>query len=285
MPDMNKFTRRLAVWNVLLTVFCLSFTTSIYSQDKYNDSLQAKLSTLQYNREWPLLEPKIKAGKASAIEWYKAAHLRREQVDESIGYLNSALKLEQKGSDLYAVILFSRSFAYKRRSNYQLELKDLEMLVTTYPGFKLPLLNLSFLLMEEHDYRRAIELGQRLLKLEPGNIGAHNNLAYGYAESGQYREAVSIGEKGLKLRGDIKVIAALNNNIGYARAMLGDHKKGLEEIQESIRKNPSNPFAYFNKGRIYIELKQNGLACAAFRQAREYGGVNLTALYLEKYCK
>ena len=282
---MNKFTRQLAAWNVLLMVFCLSFTTSAYSQDKYNFDLQAKLSALQYNREWPLLEPKIKAGKASAMEWYKAAYLRRQHIDESIGYLNSALKLERKGSDLYAVILFSRSFAYKGALNYQLEKKDLEMLVTTYPGFKLPLMNLSFLLMEDHDYRRAIELCQRLLKLEPDNMGAHNNLAYGYAESGQYKEAVSIGEKGLKLRGDIKMIAALLNNIGYARAMLGDPKKGLEEIAESIRKNPANSFAYFNKGRIYIELKQNGLACAAFRQAREYGGVNLTALYLEKYCK
>lgn len=62
-------------------------------------------------------------------------------------------------------------------------------------------------------------------------------------------------------------------------------KEGLHTISSSLQFFPQNPFAYFNLGRIYLDIQDKEQACANFQKALDLGGVVLTEEYIARYCK
>ncbi|MCD4782699.1 MAG: tetratricopeptide repeat protein [Candidatus Eremiobacteraeota bacterium] len=146
---------------------------------------------------------------------------------------------------------------------------------------------LGFNYREAYMYNDAIKCFKKVLKLEPGNKFALENLSFIYLEKKDYKEALNIIEKGLKhhpqnpqliyllarvkLEGEkdpegaaIILEKALADGIedprvnrGLAMAYFKMQKpvKGIQILEESVKKFPMYPDTYLILAEKYIETK------------------------------
>lgn len=126
----------------------------------------------------------------------------------------------------------------------------------------------------------------RILEIDPDYQGAYNNLGMLYTEMGNYSAADKVFKTGLsKTPQD----ALLLNNYGYLLYKTKNYPKSLEYINKSIAHYSSNPYAYRNRGLVYLELKLMREACLDLKASEELGFKtyygNEVELLRAKYCE
>ncbi|WP_291911031.1 tetratricopeptide repeat protein [Chitinophaga sp. CB10] len=261
---------------------------AIYPLLVFSQENPLKPLLLQVQKEgpagWQRLQQKISAGKATATDYLKAALIQGEN-EGAMGYLNTAISKLPATSPLYKEALLLRSNAWMRQVNIDSAMADLERVRAADPRETAALINLSYLAGSNGDYRAAVDYLQVAAGIDTADANIFANMAYYYAEGEAYDSAGIYGARALNHTKDPKLTGTIMNTIGYAQGMSVSRERGLAIIRKSLEIYPENSFAWFNIGRIYLVMNNREEACEAFRRAKSLGGVNLTAEYLESFCK
>jgi tetratricopeptide (TPR) repeat protein len=160
----------------------------------------------------------------------------------------------------------------------------------------MPLLELAVQASELEKYEEAVDLLQRLLKLEPNSAKAYFNLGYLYLKLGYYPEGIRSSKRALEIDPNIKE-AILN----YASCEVygGDVNNAITALEDMLNKNPGHPSASALLATAYIigGKVDEGIACiekikkmkadcpgVILNHAREFeraGRIDFTLLLLE----
>lgn len=224
---------------------------------------------------------------ATGLELYNTALAAydKESYDSAIVYLTQSLDLIPRKDSFYAQALHMRSFVYTRAGNLEMAVTDLQQLVQLQPATMMYWIDLSYALGEAHRYAECLDRLEQARCIDSSHVSIYLNLSYYSGQSGAYANAIRYAKMGLSLAKDTPLIASLMNNLGYAQAKTGSVRDGLNTISSSLRLWPQNSFAYFNLGRIFLEIQDKEQACANFMKARDLGGIILTEEYIASYCK
>jgi len=77
---------------------------------------------------------------------------------------------------------------------------------------------------------------------------AHNNLGLSYFEKEDFEEALNEFTKAI----NIESHSFHYNNRGLAFYHIGKLEEAKKDYDDAIKKNPEDPFFYFNRGNVYL---------------------------------
>lgn len=86
-----------------------------------------------------------------------------------------------------------------------------------------------------------------------------------YEDKNQFNNAIAAYDKAIEL--DPKNTGGVYNNRAILYKNMGEYKKALSDITQSIKLNPNNCYAYDTKGNIHAKLKDYKAADAAYTKA------------------
>jgi tetratricopeptide (TPR) repeat protein/transglutaminase-like putative cysteine protease len=107
-------------------------------------------------------------------------------------------------------------------------------------------------LKNEH-YQAAVDLLQRVVKLEPKHKDAWNDLGKAYLQLGQTDEAIAAFKKQIE---NNAYDPFAYNALGLAYEHQGKYEDAIQEFQKQIEINPLDPYAHGNLGRLYLGQKK-----------------------------
>jgi len=207
-----------------------------------------------------------------------------KHYNESINVCTNELnKLDLKDSMAIKFLLL-RIDSYRELQNYVSCIKDYLLLAKIHPEQILNYLNLSYYYGQLQDYDNCFKFLNRGLLLDPKNASILSNLSYYSSQVGKYNDAIDYANKGLKYAADSSSRAYLLTNRGYGYIGLKKYTISLIDINEAIRLEPDNSFAYCFRAIAYINLKNFATVCADLNKAKNLGGVILTKDLIKQYC-
>ena len=125
------------------------------------------------------------------------------------------------------------------------------------------------------EYRRAIELYDEAIRVNPKNAIAYGNRALAHHYLTEYNEAIEDNNIAVSL--DPKYAGAFRNR-GAAYAELGNHQQALKDYIKAIELDPNDAIAYNNRGISYCNLKQYEQAIQDYNKA-----IELNSNYADPY--
>ncbi len=107
--------------------------------------------------------------------------------------------------------------------------------------------------LQNQHYESAIELLQRVVKLEPKHKDAWNNLGNAYMGLGEYDQAIAAFKKQIELNA---YDGYAYNNLGRAYQRQQRYDEAVQQYQKQIEINPLDPYAHANLGAMYVSQKK-----------------------------
>jgi Flp pilus assembly protein TadD len=179
----------------------------------------------------------------------------------------------------------------------------LKQVISDNPGAVAPLLVMTRVHQREKDYARALEYGQKAVKVNPQNIEARmnlaavyldmgdfdaaasayeellaihesygpavNNLAYLYADTGKNLDrAVELAKRAKELMPEN---AEVDDTLGYAYLKRGSFLLAKKAFREGIALSPRNPLLHYHLGLLLYEEKDYSSATIALQTALNLG--------------
>jgi tetratricopeptide (TPR) repeat protein len=223
--------------------------------------------------------------------------------DEAIVDAENAMQYAVESNEKN-VALTIRADVKRLKKDYVSAIKDYEMILAANPepGVEINcLLSIAKSLGALKRNEEAVAYLERLTKSYPEMTVGFTNLAFRYAEMGNYKKAIELNEKVIALeqknanksdlaevagkvivKGGSIVIALAYNNKGYAEYKLGNTQAAMASINHSISLYPENSYAYRNRALVYLALKNNVSACIDIDKALELGFTRSYGDELEK---
>ena len=131
------------------------------------------------------------------------------------------------------------------------------------------------------EYRRAIELYDEAIRVNPKNAIAYGNRALAHSYLTEYAEAIEDNNIAVSL--DPKYAGAFRNR-GATYAALGQHQQALEDYNKAIALDPNDAIVYNNRGNSYDDLKQYEHAIQDYDKAIALNPKYATAYYNRGTC-
>jgi len=125
--------------------------------------------------------------------------------------------------------------------------------------------NLGVAYNDSGQYKEAIKVCKKSIRINPGYAKAHFNLGVAYGESGMYKEAIEACKKAISLDPDY---ATAHSNLGVAYGVLGMYKEAIEEFKQAIEADPDDLLAHNNLGYAYLSSRMPKEAIDVYKQAR-----------------
>ena len=164
--------------------------------------------------------------------------------------------------------LYKDSGSAFENKDYRRAADLLEQLVKLDPGHSMAWNRLGMSYFEMNQLPQALQALRRATEVNPTHPYAFNNLARTLWRMGQHEEAVS------SFRRQIEI----NPNDRYAHANLGTllhdlrrYTEALPELEKAIALTPDNPKLFLNRGSTYLELGQPDKARSDFDTANRLG--------------
>lgn len=108
------------------------------------------------------------------------------------------------------------------------------------------------ILIEKYDRQggidKAIDMGQKAIKIKPDYAYAYNGLGRVYANHGQFDEAILMFQKAIQLR---QYFTDAYNNLGIEYARLGRNREALAMLKKVIQLSPNSSVAFNNLGLAF----------------------------------
>ncbi|MBN2288565.1 MAG: tetratricopeptide repeat protein, partial [Candidatus Glassbacteria bacterium] len=123
-------------------------------------------------------------------------------------------------------------------------------------------------LQRQADWRSAMNLWSRLVKIYPGHDLGHFNLADAYRDSGRPDQAIEHYRRAIEINPGY---AKAYSNLGVCLRAAGQKGPALAMLERARRLDPGRSEIWVNLGISYAELGQDSLALAAFDQALALG--------------
>ena len=199
----------------------------------------------------------------------------------------------------HIVVAYSNRGAAKTAlGNYNDAIKDYDEVIQQYPEYTTAYYNrgrAKGLLAEKFAkkrnmiearqfYHKAIDDYTQVIRLDPKHSIGHNNRGWtsyllgkvetkeGNADEAQklFQEAISDADEALRLQpeGDL-YRSSFYHTRGVAKAALSEHRKALEDFDESINLNPEKALLYYDRGLSRIAIGMHKEADADFAKAKE----------------
>jgi tetratricopeptide (TPR) repeat protein len=218
---------------------------------------------------------KVRARQIGVEYFRKGMHeYDADSLESSLYYFNLSSKfLPQKDTVACGGIFFMRALIYKKFNKLDSAIYNLDEFLATRQAKFSDSIELAFLYGDTKRFKAGLTILENSMNTDSLNPVIYNGMANYSVETGIYKNAIKYAEKGLKLTHDSMLIGALLNNLGYAQAKIISNYVGLETVENSINFSPQNPFAYFNKSRIYHDIGDKGKELFNFMKADSLGGV------------
>lgn len=208
-----------------------------------------------------------------------------KQYKSSIEICSKELnKLDVKES-LFTKFLFLRTSSYTELRDYKSGIADYLTLIKLHPAKIDYYSGLAYLYGETKEYENSLDVLNKGFKINPKNIYLLNNLSYYSNEIEKFEDGLMFANKALSLTNDPYWKGALLNNRGYSNIGLKKYDLALNDINEAIKFNPDNPFAYCYRAIANIKLKHFGQVCEDLNKAKRLGAIELTGELIKQYCK
>jgi tetratricopeptide (TPR) repeat protein len=218
---------------------------------------------------------------------YKAALKlnNNKQFEASIDLCTNELHKLNSKDTLYTKFLSLRADNYRELRNFKSGIKDYQTLIKLHPNETLYYVDLSYFYGEEGEYTNCLSILKDGMKIDSKNIYILNNLSYYSNQVGNFGDGVSYANIAFPLTSDPIWMASLLNNRGYSNLGLKKYTQALKDINEAIKLNPDNSFAYCYRAMVNIEIKNLKTVCSDLNKAKSLGAVNLTMELINQYCK
>jgi tetratricopeptide (TPR) repeat protein len=193
--------------------------------------------------------------------------------------------LSRDTSDWTTLGLRADAYKYLRTSQGDsLAQVDIERSLAIQPDNYSALITLGNMYMDRGDLAPAIAVFDTILAHQMDMTALHNR---GYAKV--QMGALDDGIKDLEDALDLEPGHAYGpNNLGWAYHLRGEHAKALQWIDKGIARQPTNSYAFFNKGRVLLAMGQLQEACEALYEADRLGFTkgygNMVQELREKHC-
>jgi len=207
-----------------------------------------------------------------------------KQYLKSAAVCTSNLEKLAAGDTLIIKFLELSGEDYIALNEFATAANDFKKLITLKPGIA-GYVNLSYCYGEIGDYDNCIDILKKALLIDNKDISIYNNLSYYSARQNNYADAISFANQGLMYVADQLWKGTLLNNRGYGYIGLKQYDKALNDINESIKLNDDNSFAYCYRALANIGLKKMETVCDDLNKAKDMGAQNLTADLIRDYCR
>ena len=128
----------------------------------------------------------------------------------------------------------------------------------------------GYYLLVSHNYEKAIENYETLVKHFPADGGGHSNLAFAYLNLRDFDRAVAAGAEAVEL--DPKNVIKRMNFAMYAM-YAGDFETAMAESAKVLEQNPAFGYARFTLGRAAMAAGDENTARAALAELGAEGGM------------
>jgi tetratricopeptide (TPR) repeat protein len=211
--------------------------------------------------------------------------LVNKQYKEAIEMCSSQLGELNTRDTLFEKFLFLRASAYLESNNYSPAIRDYISLTKMNPKRTKYYVGLSYLYGSIGQYENCLNVLKSALEIDPKEIYTLNNLSYYSNQIGNYDAATKYANEGLKYVTEPAWKGALLNNRGYSDIGLKKYIEALDDINQAIKLNPDNSFAYCYRAIANIHLKRMETVCDDLNKAKNLGAITLTEDLIKANCK
>ena len=134
------------------------------------------------------------------------AHIELEQYDEAAAILDAVVKANPTNPRA----LFQQARVFVRRGRLEQAESNFRQVLTAFPRDRISLQQLGELCKIKRDYNEALDSYQRILQIDPEDLGAHYNLMLVYRKLGRTEEARREGKIFADLKDDPVALALAN---------------------------------------------------------------------------
>jgi tetratricopeptide (TPR) repeat protein len=193
--------------------------------------------------------------------------------------------LARDSSDWTTLGLRADAYKYLRTfTGDSLAQVDIEHSLAIRPENYSALITLGNMHLDRGDLAASIKVFDVILAKNEDVTALHNR---GYAKV--QLGALDDGIKDLEDALDLEPGHAYGpNNLGWAYHLRGEHAKALQWIDKGIARQPTNSYAFFNKGRVLLAMGKLEEACEALHEADRLGFTkgygNMVQELREKHC-
>jgi len=263
----SNYGKAITIYSQLLKTDSTDFEVYQKRGDLYRDmhdyaqALNDYSYSIHYNRR-------------NCLCWIRRAALfdQLEEYEKSLMDYNSALPLAEE-KDMKLLVLVNRAEAKRRLKQNVGAASDFKLAYQVDSTNLGVLADLGATLGDEHPEEALFYLGKAIV-IDSTFEGGLGNMAFLYIKLKNYKKAMELSNKLLRIKPNEPY--ALNNR-GYAKMQLGDLEGALEDINNSILLLPYNSFAFRNRGMLYLKQNRKAEACNDFFKAlalgftKEYG--------------
>lgn len=210
---------------------------------------------------------------------------KQGKFKDAIELCTSELSKYKQTDSMYKKILRYRVDCYADLLNYDSAILDWKSLIKLNPKEAEYYSGISYVYWDLKLFDSSLFYIQKGYNLCPNDALLLSNMAYYYAQYGMYEDCIRYATEGLNQKSlSTYLMSLLFNNRGFAYIKLNQYKKGLSDIEQSIKLYPDNSFAYCYRALANIKLKRMETVCTDLEKAKSLGAVNLTKDLLNEYC-
>ena len=111
-------------------------------------------------------------------------------------------------------------------------------------------------------FQKAVKAYKRAVDLDPGHEKAYCNLGIVYEEAGNYEEAIEVYDKAIRMNpGSVDLY--LNLGTTYGRS--GMNRKAVDALQRAVKIAPDYADAHYNLGFAYLMLNDKNRAMSEYK--------------------
>ncbi|MEZ5344010.1 MAG: tetratricopeptide repeat protein [Pyrinomonadaceae bacterium] len=184
------------------------------------------------------------------------AKLRQGKSDEAIRIFSDVLRTDPKSKDAYSSLGEAFSRAGKDKQGIEAYDKAVQNGASDDP---VTLTNYAISLNNEREYKKALNILDAALKLDPNLAEAHTNRGTVLFNMGKIKKALDAFREADRLSPNNYTIS---NNLGVTYDTLGKNKMAQKYYQTAIELNPDFGIAQYNLAANYLE---NGKRTEAYK--------------------
>ncbi|HEY8783651.1 MAG TPA: hypothetical protein VIM16_18635 [Mucilaginibacter sp.] len=218
---------------------------------------------------------------------YKQAQklYNNKQYKASIEVCTEELNKINPKDSLFTKFLFLRTSCYTELKDYPSGIKDYITLVEMHPSEISYYAGISYLYGSKGEYANCFAALRKGLSIDPQNIYLLNNFSYYSNYVGNWDDGFAFANKALVLTHDPYWKGVSLNNRGCSNIGLKKYDLALSDINEAIKLNPDNSFAYCYRALANIRLKHLETVCNDLNKAKSLGAETMTADLIKQYCQ
>lgn len=188
------------------------------------------------------------------------AYYHMGNVNEAIDHLHEAVNSDEATADWFSNygVILNES----RRQKKAIEMFDRALKLE--PKNAVVLWNKCYALWLMEDYKESEKAGRKAVKVAPDSPEAWLNLGAAIIKLGNKEEAAKCWEKALELRPDF---AFAWNNLGNVLRDMGRLKESEEKCLKALEIDPNYVEALNNLGNVYLDQRKNDEAEKWYRRA------------------